>query len=41
MDDKVRAQLQVELAPCSTQVFMDAYAAVRTAVEKSATVAAG
>jgi len=26
MDEKLRAQLQTELAPCSTQVFMDAYA---------------
>jgi hypothetical protein len=26
MDNRLRAQLQTELAPCSTQVFMDAYA---------------
>ena len=25
MDDKLRVQLQTELAPCTTQVFMDAY----------------
>ena len=31
MDDKLRAQLQVELAPCSTQAFMDAYAAAHRA----------
>ena len=31
MDQKLRAQLQTELAPCSTQVFMDAYAAVHRA----------
>jgi hypothetical protein len=27
MDHKLRAKLQTELAPCSTQVFMDTYAA--------------
>ena len=27
MDDKLRAELQTELAPCSTQAFMNAYAA--------------
>ena len=32
MDDKLRAQLQVELAPCSTQVFMDAYATAHRAI---------
>ena len=31
MDHKLRAQLQMELAPCSTQVFMDAYAAAHRA----------
>jgi 3-phosphoglycerate kinase len=31
MDNKLRAQLQTELAPCSTQVFMDAYAAAHRA----------
>jgi hypothetical protein len=31
MDDKLRAQLQAELAPCSTQAFMDAYAAAHRA----------
>ena len=31
MDQKLRAQLQTELAPCSTQVFMDAYAAAHRA----------
>jgi 3-phosphoglycerate kinase len=31
MDNKLRAQLQMELAPCSTQVFMDAYAAAHRA----------
>ena len=27
MDDKLRAELQTELASCSTQAFMNAYAA--------------
>ena len=27
MDDELRAELQTELAPCSTEAFMDAYAA--------------
>jgi hypothetical protein len=31
MDNKLRAQLQTELAPCSTQVFMDAYATAHRA----------
>jgi 3-phosphoglycerate kinase len=31
MDHQLRAQLQMELAPCSTQVFMDAYAAAHRA----------
>ena len=31
MDHELRAQLQTELAPCSTQVFMDAYAAAHRA----------
>ena len=31
MDKKLRAQLQTELAPCSTQVFMDAYATAHRA----------
>ena len=31
MDQKLRSQLQTELAPCSTQVFMDAYAAAHRA----------
>ena len=31
MDNKLRAQLQTELAPCSTQVFMDTYAAAHRA----------
>jgi hypothetical protein len=31
MDNKLRAELQAELAPCSTQVFMDAYAAAHRA----------
>ncbi len=32
MDNKLRAQLQTELAPCSTQVFMDAYAMAHRAI---------
>ena len=31
IDEKRRAHLQVELAPCSTQAFMDAYAAAHHA----------
>jgi hypothetical protein len=31
MDNKLRAQLQAELAPCSTQAFMDAYVAAHRA----------
>jgi len=31
MDDKLRAQLQAELTPCSTQAFMDAYVAAHRA----------
>jgi hypothetical protein len=31
MDDKLRAQLQAELVPCSTQAFMDAYVAAHRA----------
>jgi hypothetical protein len=31
IDEKLRAHLQVELAPCSTQAFMDAYAAAHHA----------
>jgi 3-phosphoglycerate kinase len=31
MDNKLRAQLQTELAPCSTQAFMDAYATAHRA----------
>ena len=27
MDDKLRAELQTELTPCSTQAFMNAYPA--------------
>jgi 3-phosphoglycerate kinase len=32
MDKKLRAQLQTELAPCSTQAFMDAYATAHRAM---------